>query len=179
MNNNLIKYKRKLMIREANVNDSSRIAEIHVFGWRCAYKEFISMEFLFNKFTVKSREEKFNDLLSIKENFDKTYVFEENDVIKAFMTIGNSRDEDKNEKTYELWGIYVDPIFQRQKIGTQLVNYCIKEAEDKGKEEIILWVFEKNNSSIEFYKRMGFNKDGKQKIMEAFNEKAIRMIKIF
>jgi hypothetical protein len=26
---------------------------------------------------------------------------------------------------------------------------------------------------------MGFNKDGKQKIMESFNEKAIRMIKIF
>jgi hypothetical protein len=24
------------------------MAEIHVFGWRCAYKEFISMEFLFN-----------------------------------------------------------------------------------------------------------------------------------
>jgi L-amino acid N-acyltransferase YncA len=42
-----------------------------------------------------------------------------------------------------------------------------------------LWVFEKNNSSINFYKRMGFNKDGKQKIMESFNEKAIRMIKIF
>jgi ribosomal protein S18 acetylase RimI-like enzyme len=165
------------MIREANVNDSSRIAEIHVFGWRYAYKEFISMEFLFNKFTVKKREEIFSDTLSNNENANRTYVFEENNVVKAFITIGNCRDEDKNEKTFELWGIYVDPIFQRQKIGSQLVNYCINEAKDKGMAEIILWVFEKNNSSIEFYKKLGFNKDGKKKVMEAFNENAIRMVK--
>jgi ribosomal protein S18 acetylase RimI-like enzyme len=166
------------MIREASVEDSSRMAEIHVFGWRCAYLNFISMEYLFNKFTVKVREDKFNEFLSIRDNFSKTYVFEENNIIKAFMTIGNCRDEDKNEKTFELWGIYVDPIFQRQKIGTQLVNYCINEAKDKNKAEIILWVFEKNNSSIEFYERMGFIRDGRNKIMESYNEKAIRMVMI-
>ena len=27
------------MIRIANIEDSSRMAEIHVFGWRWAYKE--------------------------------------------------------------------------------------------------------------------------------------------
>ena len=32
------------MIREANISDCPRIAEIHVFSWR-AYRDFISTEF--------------------------------------------------------------------------------------------------------------------------------------
>jgi len=47
--------------------------------------------------------------------------------------------------------IYVDPIFQRQKIGTKLVDYCIKEAINKNIKELVLWVFEKNEESIKFY----------------------------
>ena len=165
------------MIRNAKIEDSSRIAEIHVFGWRCAYKEFISLEHLYNKFTVKIREEKFIEYLSDKNNIENNYVYEDENIIKAFFTIGNCRDEDKNEKTFELMGIYVDPLFQRQKIGTQIVNYCINKAISKNKNEIVLWVFEKNKESIKFYERMGFEKDGKIKLMENYNENAIRMRK--
>jgi ribosomal protein S18 acetylase RimI-like enzyme len=71
----------------------------------------------------------------------------------------------------------VDPLFQRQKIGTQLVDFCEKEAIGKNKKEIVLWVFEKNDASIEFYKRMGFVTDGKNKQWKNFNEKAVRMVK--
>jgi L-amino acid N-acyltransferase YncA len=165
------------MIREANINDCSRIAEIHVFGWRCTYREFISIEYLINKMTVEKRQEIFEKILLEKNEKDKTYVCEENNVIKAFMTIGDCRDEDKDEKTFELEGIYVDPLFQRQKLGTECVNFCIQEARKKNRMEITLWVFEKNKSSIEFYKKMGFNLDGKTKKMEIFNENAIRMVK--
>jgi L-amino acid N-acyltransferase YncA len=133
------------------------------------------MEFLINKMTVKYREEKFIEYLSDKNNNDKTYVYEENNIIKGFMTIGDCRDEDKNNKTFELEGIYIDPLFQRQQIGTQFVNYCINDAKNKEKKEITLWVFEKNNDSIKFYKKMGFELDGKTKLMKTFNENAIRL----
>jgi RimJ/RimL family protein N-acetyltransferase len=93
------------------------------------------------------------------------------------MTIGDCRDNDKTNETFELEGIYIDPIFQRQHIGTEFVKYCMKKAMDKNKKEITLWVFEKNKGSIAFYKRMGFERDGTNKIFELFNEKAIRMIK--
>jgi len=169
------------MIREANINDSSRLAEIHVFSWRYAYKDFISVEFLINQRTVKSGEEYFLKYFSEYDNIknnEKVYVYEENNIIKGFLTIGECRDNDKSIETLELMGIYIDPLFQRQKIGTKFVNYCISEAENKNKKEIILWVFEKNNDSIEFYKKMGFNADGKIKLMEKFKENAIRMNKI-
>jgi GNAT superfamily N-acetyltransferase len=130
---------------------------------------------LFNKFTVKIREAKFIEYLSDINNLENNYVYEDENIIKAFFTIGNCRDEDKNENTFELMGIYVDPIFQRQKIGTQIINYTVDNAISKNKNEIVLWVFEKNNESIIFYEKMGFNKDGQNKLMEHFNEYAIRM----
>jgi len=163
------------MIRIANIEDSSRMAEIHVFGWRCAYKDFISIDHLYNKFTVKNREEKFKEYLSVKNDNEGKYVYEDQNVVKAILTMGNCRDDDKDNRTFELMGLYVDPLFQRQKIGTKLVDYCIKEAINKNKEEIVLWVFEKNKKSIKFYEKMGFKKDGKKKLMEYFNEYEIRM----
>ena len=163
------------MIRKACINDSSRIAEIHVFSWRYAYKEFISMDFLINEMNVKKRDEIFHKDLSEENENIMTYVYEENNIIKGFMTIGECRDDDKNIDTFELCGIYIDPLFQRQYIGTKFVKYCIQEALSKSKKEIVLWVFEKNNDSIKFYRKMGFEIDGKVKEMKKFNENAIRM----
>ena len=126
--------------------------------------------------TVKNREEKFIEYLNVDERTDETYVYEEDNIIKGFMTIGDCRDDDKDRNTFELYGIYIDPLFQRQHIGTRLVEYCIQEAIKENKTEIVLWVFEKNKDSIEFYNKMGFSPDGKTKIYETFNERAIRFI---
>ena len=162
------------MIRKATIGDCLRIAEIHVFGWRCAYKNFIPLDFLFNTMTVKKHKEKWVEILVANEKTNETYVFEEDNILKGFMTIGDCRDDDKDENTFELWGIYIDPIFQRQHIGSTLVDYCIIEAIGRNKKEIIIWVFEKNKDSIEFYKKTGFSPDGENKIYETFNEKIIR-----
>ena len=164
------------MIRIANIEDSSRMAEIQVFGVRCAGKEIFPLDFLFNIFTIKNREEEYKEKLSKKNDDCKIYIFGEDNISKAFMIIGNCRDEDKDHKTFELIQLYVDPLFQRQNIGKQLVNYCINEATDNKKEEVILWTVEKNYNTVEFYKRMGFTTDGKIKKIE-FNENLIRMIK--
>ena len=165
------------MIRIANIEDSSRITEIAVFGWRCAYKDFISLEFLFNELTVKKREERIIESLLPEKAYGKTYVFEDENIIKGFMTIGKCQDKDKDDQTFELHRIYIDPIFQRQKIGTKLIEYCIEEAYSLKKSEIILWVFEKNHKTINFYMKMGFIKDRTNKLNEKFSENEIRMVR--
>ena len=169
------------MIRKAVVNDSPRIAEIHVFGRRCALIEFIPIDDLFIKWTVKERDEKWKEYLSGKDlyydDYGEIYVFEENDIIKAFMGISDCGDEDKKEKALDLQVIYVDPLFQRQRIGTQLMNFYMKEAMKKSKKEVVLWVYEKNIKAINFYKKMGFIFDGKFEIDEKFNERTLRMNK--
>ena len=57
------------------------------------------------------------------------------------------------------------------------MNFCFEEAINKKKEEITLWVFEKNEESIKFYEKMGFFADGKEKMHEKLKENEIRMIK--
>jgi len=166
------------MIRKAEISDSSRLAEIHVFGWRCAYKDFIPFSYLFNTMSVKKHYEIFIGFLSAENKTDEIYVFEERNIIKGFMTLGDCRDADKDENTYELQGIYVDPMFQRQKIGTILVDFCIDEAIKRGKKEITLWVFSKNTESRLFYQKMGFIDDGKTKTIESVNEIAIRLYRV-
>ena len=167
------------MIRKANIDDCSRLTEINVFAWRCAYIHFIPLDILFKQFTLKIRENKFIEILSIENNPGKTYVFEEENIVKAYVIIGEAQDEDKDNKTFELWAIFVDPIFQRKGIGKQLVDFGIKEAKEMNKEEIVLWVFERNINSIKFYKKMGFIIDGKTKKHEKLTEegKEIRMFR--
>jgi len=166
------------MIRKADISDCSRLAEIHVFGWRCAYKDFIPLSYLFCTMSVKKHYEMFLGFLNAENRTDETYVFEERNIIKGFMTLGNCRDDDKDESTFELQGIYVDPMFQRQKIGTIFVDFYIDEAIKRGKKEITLWVFDKNIESRLFYQKMGFIEDGKSKTIESVNEIAIRMCKV-
>jgi GNAT superfamily N-acetyltransferase len=161
-----------IMIRIAKVEDCSRIAEIHVFSWRSTYREFIDDIFLFHDFRVEERTRAFKNAIEIKS--EETYVYEENTIIKGILTIGNARDKDKDNKCFELWGIYVDPFFVRQKIGTYLVKYCIGEARKRNRNEIVLWVFEKNLGARVFYEKMGFHHDGKRKLLDRFKEYEIR-----
>jgi len=93
------------MIRTATIDDVYRIAEIHVMGWRFAYRNIISEDYLYKTMHISKRVVAFTK--HIEERNEETYVFEENQIIKAFMTIGRCRDSDKPD-CYELWGLYYD-----------------------------------------------------------------------
>lgn len=163
------------MIRLAKSEDAARIAEIHVYGWRYAYRNIISDSYLFGKLLVQKRVESF--VKNIEQKIEETYVYEDNEAIKAFMTIGTCRNEDKKD-SFELWGIYVEPLFKGNGIGTQLIKYCEKCAIDRGYKENMLWVFQDNKESRSFYERIGYKPDGKEAIIERFNAKEIRYSRI-
>lgn len=78
------------MIRRAKIEDAKRIAEIHVFGWRCAYRGIISDEYLFGKTSVAKRIDAFTK--AIEEAIEEIYVCDEDGIVKAFMTIGKCRN---------------------------------------------------------------------------------------
>jgi ribosomal protein S18 acetylase RimI-like enzyme len=162
------------MIRPAITEDASRLAEIHIFGWRMAYKGIISDEILFKLLQVNKRIKTFKK--TIGEKKEETYVFEDKGIVKAFMTIGKSRNEDKSD-AFELWGIYVEPAFKRSGIGKELLEYCEEIGKERNYTENILWVLEKNKPARLFYEKMGYKADGKEKLIEKYNVKEIRYIK--
>jgi len=158
------------MIRRATYDDSTRLGEIHIFGWRSAYRGIISDEYLFSKLSVPKRIAAFQK--AIDGNEDETYIYDDNGIIKGFMTIGKCRNEDK-KNCFELWGIYIDPCFKRNGIGRQLISFCEQEAVKREFKENVLWVFKNNISSRRFYEAMGYIEDGKEQEIESF--KAIEM----
>ena len=162
------------MIRRAQIEDANRLAEIHIFGWRAAYREIVSDQYLFSKLSVIKRAESFRKV--IEENSEETFVCDEDGIIKAFMTIGKCRNSDK-PNSFELWGLYVDPCFKRNGIGKKMLSFCETEAKERGFLENCLWVFNSNKNSIVFYEKMGYSPDGKKEIIEYFKAIEMRYVK--
>ena len=161
------------MIRTAHGDDAPRIAEIHVFGWRAAYRGIIPDGYLFGGLSVTRRAAALAGKL---ESEEETYVWEDGplpslpgkepaSVIRGWMTIGDSRDEDA-DGAFELWGIYVDPLMKRTGVGRALVAFCEAEARARGKSEITLWVLRDNAPSRAFNEALGFAPDGKEQFLE-------------
>lgn len=160
-----------MMVRKASIEDVPRIAEIHVMGWRFAYRNIISEEFLLKEMLVPKRIDAFTR--AMEERRGDIYVFEENRIVKAFMINGPCRDSDK-PSSFELWGLYVDPFMVRQGIGTRLMQYCEGMALESGYKEVVLWVLEDNAIGRNFYGKMGYTFDGTRKYLEKFGVYEIR-----
>jgi len=108
-------------------------------------------------------------------SFGETYVYDDG-IIKGFLTIGLCRDADK-EGAFELGGLYVDPCFKGQGIGTALALHTEKTAIERGYKEICLWTFEKNAPTRAFYEKLGYTLDGATMIVEPFDAIGVRYSK--
>jgi len=136
--------------------DIPRVAEIHVFGQRKAYKGILTDTRLFVETSVAGRAEEF------AARFDDAgregYVWDENGVIKGFLIVKPSPDEGKTH-AMELERIFVEPLMQGEGIGAKLLDYCYETALRRGESEICLWVLEDNMPSRHFYEKHGYARD--------------------
>ena len=162
------------MIRTMSIDDVERVAEIHVSGWRNAFFGILSNDFLFNRLRVLNRIKVFQE--EVLSNKDETYVFDDG-MLKAFITIGRCRDGDEPD-AFELWGLYVDPFWQRNGIGSVMFRFCEQQAIQRGYEKINLWVLEPNARARGFYEKMGFRPDGSAKRIEWMGSTELRYSKL-
>ena len=149
-------------IRPMEQDDVSRVAEIHVFGWRSAYRGMISDEILFKRRLVSRSMALFESSLGSEDS--ETWVYDDG-ILKGSMTIGACRDEDK-QGAFEVWGIYVEPLMQREGVGTKLLHHAEKLAAERGYKEICIWVLEQNTQARGFYEKHGYNADGSSKYID-------------
>ena len=162
------------MVRSAVYKDLSRIAEIHVFGWRNAYRGIVTDDFLFNKLSVRNILERYEKIWKMKN--DKLYVNEDNEIINGFMIFGCCRDSDKPE-AFELYAIYVEPLMLHQGIGRKLLEKFESIGIESGYSENIVWVFKENIQARKFYEKMGYKEEGKEQKLEEVNAIEMRYYK--
>ena len=165
-----------IMIREAEVQDSARIAEIEVKSCRFAYKDIVPEEHLFKDFTVERRIPVYESWIGEKRF--ELYVYEDpgSGIIKGMMGIGRCEDEDK-ENAFELHFIYVDPDYLRLGIGSEMLMLFEQKGKERGFEEFVIWVLEENQLGKSFYEKHNYSSDGKEKIFKRWNKREIRYVK--
>lgn len=95
-----------------------------------------------------------------------------NNMIIGFSCYVESRDSDL-EDTGEIMAVYILKDYQGLGIGKRLMDACYKELSNFSK--LSLWVLRSNNKAVAFYKKQGFNADGKSKLLHG--KEVIRMIK--
>ena len=147
------------MIRPANKSDISRIAEILVFVKRMKYRSiFHNDAYSFGELQVIPVAEQYSD----PEILENIWVYEEDGIVKGLIHIENN----------EVMELYVDYFFQGQGIGSELIEFAIKENDVK-----FLWTLEKNQEAISFYETHGFKRTEDRQLEEGTTEYIIRMIK--
>ena len=120
-------------IRKAMIPDLSRVAEIYVFNNRINYFPiFKDAGFSFGKLQVVSLVDQYLKRKKILENI---YVFDDG-LIKGFIQI----------KGTEICQLFVEPFFQNEGIGGELIEFAIQEFQVDH-----VWALEKNIRAISFY----------------------------
>ena len=139
-------------IRKAMIPDLSRVAEKYVFNNRINYFPiFKDAGFSFGKLQVVSLVDQYLKRKKILENI---YVFDDG-LIKGFIQI----------KGTEICQLFVEPFFQNEGIGGELIEFAIQEFQVDH-----VWALEKSIRAISFYQKHGFYMTGRKKFEEGTAE---------
>ena len=95
-----------------------------------------------------------------KESF--TYWVKVDDSIAGYfkLNIGQSQTEDYPDNYLELQRIYISDDFKRLGIGSRILDFTKKKAQELEKEKIWLGVWKHNYNAQKFYEKNGFVRDG-------------------
>lgn len=144
-------------IRKAVPEDASRLAEILIFAKRVRYRPifrddattFGTMQVLPLALDYRDRPEALRGL----------WVWEDGGIVKGLLHL-------EGEWIREL---YVDPFFQGQGVGKALMRFALEEGARR------LWVLERNEAAIGFYRSQGFCLTREREPVEGTPEYVVRM----
>ena len=165
-----------MRIRKAAPEDAGKLGLIHVKTWQEAYKGIVPEEKL-NNMSPDNSAEFFRENLGDDENIEVGVVEIEKE-LAGFITIGKCRDDDLNNNTGEIYGLYILPDKQRVGLGSKLLEWGISRLRKMNFEIAVLWVLKANKEAINFYRSRGFSREGREDHLEIGKKlKKVRMIK--
>lgn len=81
------------------------------------------------------------------------------DEIVGFLNIRFEIGSSKDEAALYVYELHIHPEFQRQKLGTELMDLCVDLAQVFHMDKIMLTVFRANEEALKFYSKLKFSTD--------------------
>ena len=122
-------------------------------SWQEAYRGIVSDRYL-DTMTVEATTAR------ARQSPENTLIAKDKEKVVGFAVYGPSRDEDLADAG-EVVAIYVLSEYYGRRIGYRLMNEAVSRL--SGYNTIFVWVFEKNERAINFYRKYGFEFDGCKK----------------
>lgn len=145
-------------IRRATAADVHGIADVHVASWKTAYRGILP-DGVLDELSVEQRAQRWTEILARGES--TTVVAEDQSGIVGFASLGTSRDADADPgRVAEILAVYVSPSCWGRGFGTRLCEAALAELAADGFSEVTLWVLQRNERAIRFYRGLGFGPDG-------------------
>jgi GNAT superfamily N-acetyltransferase len=148
-------------IRLATPDDADAIARIHVASWQHTYADVLPATFLDSLSTTDDARRWRRMILEQRQLF--VYVAERpTGAIVGFAVGGPNHLHDKRYAG-ELQAIYLDPPWERQHIGTDLVRAVASHLAERGMPSMIVWVLAANPAR-RFYEALGGGPAGRRQL---------------
>lgn len=146
-------------IREARPQDAGVLGRIHVRAWQAAYRGQLSDEYL-DGLSVEDRTEQWHASLASKRAGWRTWVIEEGGEVAGWATTGPSDDADADDRTAEVYAIYLEPERIGTGVGRALFAHAVEDLRVRGFRTATLWVLKTNAPARRFYEIAGWYADG-------------------
>ena len=148
-----------IRIREAKPGDAEATASIHVRSWQEAYRGQLSDDYL-DGLRVEDRLEMHRSFLTAPPPDYRMWVAEMEDGPVGFAITGKSQDADADDRTAEVYAIYLAPEHVGKGVGRQLFGHAMRDLSERRFTTATLWVLETNERARRFYEIAGWKPDG-------------------
>ena len=154
-----------ISVRPATLDDSERIADIHVRTWQAAYAGVMPQEFL-DRLDVDARTAMWRRAIDGGTPPGAIFLAEVGGEVVGFIAVGRFRSPESgpDRAVGEVFAIYVAAEHWSTRAGHALMRAAVDHLADHGITEIRLWVLADNPRARRFYERFGYVADGETRI---------------
>jgi len=163
-------------VRDGDVSDAERMADVNAAGWREGYRGLVPDEYL-NHLPVADWLRQMRAGLSEPRLDAFTKIAEADDEFAGYCFVAApGREEPEASAIAELVAMYVYKRFWRRGVGSALIEAAIERTTSFERyESMFLWTFEDNERAIAFYRSFGFEPDGARHPFVPIGTPTIRM----
>ncbi|MCI8653090.1 MAG: GNAT family N-acetyltransferase [Angelakisella sp.] len=161
------------MIRPLREGDFEAVTAIVNDGWRATYAGYVAPALLED---TGCRERAAALEQDFRSHRLEEYVWEEEGEVRALLSAGDTGDKDR-PGAFELWRIYVAEKARGKGVGGKLLDFGEQLAWEKGKSQVVIWVFRRNTHALTFYQRHGYHIDRMEQLGEPYMAEGVRLIK--